>query len=642
LNSILVANRGEIARRIFRTASRMGLRTVAVYSDADAGEPFVREADEAIHIGPAPALESYLSIERVLDAARESRADLVHPGYGFLAEDPAFATAVARAGLAFVGPSADVLALAGSKAGARELASRSGVPVLPGFAETERSDAALISAAHDVKFPVMLKPSAGGGGKGMYIARSEAELREALAASRRIATAAFGDDRLILERYVERARHLEVQLLGDAHGRIVAVGERDCSAQRRHQKVVEEAPAPGIADAQRERLLTFAAALGRAAGYVSAGTAEFVMDPEGQLFFLEINARLQVEHPVTEAVFGLDLVEQQIRVALGERLNLATPRATGHAIEARIYAEDPAAGFVPSTGRVVHVRWPEGVRVDAGVEEGSTVTPYYDPLLAKLVVHAKDRPAAVEGLASALERTEILGLRTNLEFLGRLVRHPVVREGTVTTDLIERQAAVLAPAAGPVPAEPRVLAAAAALEVSLARPGRSDPWSSLVGWRHLQAAPASLIVRDEHLEDVVGVHGSGPFRAGQHSISRDGTEPHAWLVDGVPAAAALDGSRAWVAWRGATYVLETGPRERTIEAATAGEAIAPMPGAVVAIAVRSGQRVRRGDTLVVVEAMKMEMPVRAPADGTVRAVLCGVGDQVERGQRLVDLEANGS
>ncbi|HEV2250863.1 MAG TPA: biotin carboxylase N-terminal domain-containing protein, partial [Candidatus Limnocylindria bacterium] len=382
--TVLVANRGEIARRVFRTAKRMGLPTVAVYSDADATAPFVREADRAIRIGPAPARDSYLNIASIVAAARETDARLIHPGYGFLSEQPAFADAVAAAGLMLVGPSPAVLRRLGDKAEAKAAAEAAGVPVLPGYRGADQRDEAFATAAEGIGYPVMLKPAAGGGGIGMQLVARGADLREALARARRTARGAFGDERLILERAIERPRHVEIQILADAHGTVLALGERDCSAQRRHQKVLEECPSPAIAPTLRARMSDAAVALAKAVGYVNAGTCEFIVDANGEFFFLEVNARLQVEHPVTELVWGIDLVEQQLRIAMGERLSIG-PKPSGHAIEARLYAEDPASGYLPSTGRIGCLEWPEGVRVDSGIEEGSVVSADYDPLLAKAV-----------------------------------------------------------------------------------------------------------------------------------------------------------------------------------------------------------------------------------------------------------------
>ncbi len=414
--TVLVANRGEIARRVFRTAKRLGLRSVAVYSDADATAPFVRDADTAIRIGPASARDSYLNVASIVAAARESDARLIHPGYGFLSEQAPFAEAVAAAGMTFVGPSPEVLRRLGDKAEAKAAAERAGVPVLPGYRGADQQDDAFAKAAKAVGYPVMLKPAAGGSGIGMLSVTRDADLREALARARRTARGAFGDERLILERAIERPRHVEIQLLADAHGTVLALGERDCSAQRRRQKVLEETPSPAVDATLRRRMSDAAVALAKAVGYVNAGTCEFIVDENGEFFFLEVNARLQVEHPVTEMVWGVDLVEQQLRVAMGERLSLdATPR--GHAIEVRLYAGDPASGFLPSSGRISFLEWTGGARIEAGIEEGSAVTADYDPLLAKVIVHAADRAKALDTLGAALRDSTVLGVRTNERFL---------------------------------------------------------------------------------------------------------------------------------------------------------------------------------------------------------------------------------
>jgi acetyl/propionyl-CoA carboxylase alpha subunit len=636
VTTLLVANRAEIARRVIRTARRMGLATVAVYSDADASAPHVREADKAMHIGPSPARESYLSIPRILDAARESGADLIHPGYGFLAEDPAFARAVADAGLTFVGPPADVLATLGSKSEAKAVARRAGIAVLPGYAEEDQRDAAFMEAAKRVGYPVMVKPTAGGGGIGMQIVEKHADLKEALARARRIALAAFGDERLMLERYVTAPRHIEVQILGDRHDRVRALGERDCSAQRRHQKIVEEGPAAGLTRWQRQKLAEAATTMAHSARYVGAGTVEFVVDQRGDAYFLEVNARLQVEHTVTEELTGFDLVEQQIRIASGERLELAKAAPSGHAVEARIYAEDPAAGFVPSTGTLVHVRWPEGVRVDAGYEEGGVVTDHYDPLIGKVIARGEDRAGALDALAEGLARTEILGVRTNIPFLLRYLSHSEVRAGRVTTSFVEEQLPELIPH-GDVPDEVYALAGAAVLD---ARPRASrDPWTALGAWRPGVGHSGSVVLRESDRERSVMVEGEGPYVVSGSHVARDDDEPHVWALDGTPAAAASHGPSVWVAWRGSTYELRTDPVERDIMEAAAGtEIVAPMPGVVLAVHASAGQVVKRGDAIAVMEAMKMELRIDAPADGTVTRLLCSAGDQLRRGQRIAEFE----
>ena len=644
--TVLVANRGEIARRVIRTARRMGLRSVAVYSDADAGLPFVAEADRAIRIGPAPAAESYLDAGRIIAAARESGATLVHPGYGFLSERTEFAAAVAAAGLRFVGPSPDVLHRLGDKAQAKTIAQAAGVPVLPGYQGDDQRDETFLAAAADTGYPVMLKPAAGGGGIGMQLVGEAAGMRAALARARRTAQGAFGDERLILERAITRPQHVEVQLLGDEHGSLLTVGERDCSAQRRHQKVLEETPSPAVDAALREKLSAAAIAVAERVGYTNAGTCEFIVDERGDFFFLEVNARLQVEHSVTEAAYGIDLVEQQLRIAQGERLELRLGTARS-AVEVRVYAEDPAAGFLPSTGRLAHVRWPDGVRVDAGYEAGSTVTRHYDPLLAKLIAVADDRGTALHQLARALDETEVLGVRTNLPFLRRLVAHPEVRAGRVTTALIGDDLASLAVPATPAPAAAYALAAAVRIADRPATP--TDPWSTLAGWRAGQAATGLVVLRDGDDERAVRLIGSGPsglaVRAGQadqwtsdgHAIGRaDG--PHRWTVDGLPAAAAVDGTLCWVGLGGAAYTFETAPRERSVDTVAGTEVVAPMPGIVLAIHAVADTSVRRGDVICVIEAMKMELQVSAPADGLLKRVLCAPGDQVRRGQRLAEFE----
>ena len=629
--TVLVANRGEIARRIFRTTKRMGLRSVAVYSDADAGAPFVREADVAIRIGAAPARDSYLNIPSIVAAAREADATLIHPGYGFLSEQAAFAETVAAAGLTFVGPSPEVLRRIGDKAEAKAVAEQAGVPVLPGYRGADQGDDAFAAASSRVGYPVMLKPAAGGGGIGMQLVTAEADLRDALARARRTARAAFGDERLILERAVERPRHVEIQLLADTHGSVITLGERDCSAQRRHQKVLEETPSPAVTPALRKTLSDAAIAIATAVGYVNAGTCEFIVDTKGDFFFLEVNARLQVEHPITELVWGVDLVEQQLRIAMGERLAVDA-RPTGHAFEARIYAEDPASGFLPSTGLVAFLEWPDGIRVDSAIEEGSVVTGDYDPLLAKIVVGGNDRAGALGRLDAAIGLSTLLGVRTNQRFLRRLIAHKAVREGNVDSTLIDRTPD-LAAGPGDPPREVRAVAAATFAASTTVAIDPKDPWRALAGWRGGGPATTTAILDDR----PVRVAGSGPYRVEGHEIAREDVGGH-WTIDGHPAIAVRDGAEVWVKWRDETYVLDTADRERNVSALAGTEIIAPMPGVVLAVHARSGQRVKRGDLVCVVEAMKMELRVESPADGTVTKVLCAQGDQVRRGQRLAEFE----
>ena len=635
MTRLLVANRGEIARRIFRTARRMGIATVAVYSDADASLPFVREADLALRLGPAPASASYLDIERVLAAARESEADLIHPGYGFLAESPAFANAVDAAGLRFVGPSAKVMSALGDKANAKDIARRAGVPTLPGHASEDQRDETFIAAAKRIGYPVIVKPIAGGGGIGMQRVRDESSLRDALAKARRIAAASFGDERLMLERLVEHPRHVEVQILADTHGQTVALGERDCSAQRRYQKVLEETPAPSLDDDQRKAMSDAAIAVAREAHYTSAGTVEFAVDERGDFFFLEVNARLQVEHPVTELVWGVDLVEQQMRIAQGDRLSLGEPAPRGHAIEVRLYAEDVDAGFLPSTGQLLHFRVPDGIRVDAGYDEGCEITRHYDPLLAKLIAHGPHRKLALAKLDEALAQTEALGVRTNLPFLRGLVAHPDVQRGRVDTELVSREFEHLVPADGDATSGALALAASAVAEAAKDVAG---PWAERGAFRVGDVPGTTVVLHEGVREHVTRISGAGPYRTGEHVVAKDQSERHAWTLDGAPAAAALAAGRVWAGYAGRSFELDTDAPARTLDATLATEVAAPMPGVVIGAQARAEQRVRRGDLLFVVEAMKMELRVEAPADGTVKRVLASVGQQVQRGQRLAEFE----
>jgi 3-methylcrotonyl-CoA carboxylase alpha subunit len=650
VTTLLVANRGEIAVRVFRTAGRMGLRCVAVHSEADAGAPFVRMADEAVCIGPAAAKDSYLRVDRILEAARRTGAELIHPGFGFLSEDAAFCRAVEEAGLVFVGPSPEVLAAMGGKDEAKRMAEAAGVPVLPGYAGEDQSDDALERAAKEIGYPVMVKPAAGGGGKGMAVVRGPEELARALASARRVAAGAFGDDRLLLERYLVSPRHVEVQVVADTHGNVLHLGERDCSLQRRHQKILEETPSPAIDAALREQLCSSAVALARHVGYRSAGTCEFLVDqpgaqgvPEGAATFgfIEMNARLQVEHPVTEMVTGLDLVELQLRVAMGEPLSLRQEdvRSAGHAVEVRLYAEDPDEGFLPQSGRILHLRWPQGARIDSGVEEGSAVTSFYDPMLAKVVVHGSDRRSALRLLRSALDDTEVLGVRTNLPFLRAVVADPVVVEGGITTNWLEDAYDGWRSGAEAGLAEALAVAAAAEADLILSARVGPDPWSAAgpfrLGGRH---APVGVVLCSGGDEHYLTVEEGDPYRVGHHTVA-PGPAARTWMLDDRAATAVRDGRTWQVWWDGAPYDMTIGPRVREVDA-EAGPAHlgAPMPGTVIAVRVSAGDRVSRGQDLVIVEAMKMELAVKASADGVVKTVLCAPGEQVDRGQTLVDLE----
>ena len=601
-STLLVANRGEIALRIIRGARSLGIRTVAVYSDADHDAPHVRAADTAVHIGPTPAPESYLDIDAILTAARRSGADAVHPGYGFLSERSAFARAVTEAGLVFVGPDADVMDRMGRKDAAREIAVAAGVPVVPAYG--------LDDDPTTFTYPVLVKAAAGGGGKGMRIVRQAAELPDAVAAAGREARAAFGDDTLLIERYVELGRHVEMQVLADHHGSVIHLAERDCSAQRRHQKVVEEAPAPGLSDVAREVLHRTAVDLCREVGYTNAGTVEYLVAGD-EVFFLEMNTRLQVEHPVTEAVTGLDLVQLQLRIAAGLPLGLTQDdvRITGHAFEARVYAEDAWAGFLPQAGVATHVAWPGGVRVDAALESGQRVGTAYDPMLGKVIAHGPDRETARRLLVAALDRTAIIGLTTNTGFLRTLVASDAMRDATVDTAWLDRHELE-----APDPAPARAYAARAVLHG--ARPGGDgSPFGAHDGWR-LSGPAATTAVRLDG-ESVLPDDEPGP-------------QPAAVLVTDHAVDVALHGH--WFRF------LRT--RTPADELATGGDGtiLAPMPGTVTRLDVAEGDRVTAGQTLGVLEAMKMELPLTSPVAGVVRALGACVGDQVALKHVLVEVE----
>jgi acetyl-CoA/propionyl-CoA carboxylase biotin carboxyl carrier protein len=646
LSRVLIANRGEIALRVMRTLRRLGVESVAVYSDADADAPHVRAADRAMRLGPAPAAESYLHVERVIAAARASGADAVHPGYGFLSERPAFVRACSDAGLVFVGPSAEAMALLGDKVAAKDVAARAGVPVVPGLAGKQLSDEEITEWVGGEHLPVLLKAAAGGGGKGMRVVRSLEDLPEAIGAARREAAAAFGDDRLLVERYLERSRHIEVQVIADAHGTVLHLGERECSLQRRHQKVIEEAPSPVVDEALRARMGEAACALARAAGYVGAGTVELIAehDDPSSLYFLEVNARLQVEHPVTEAVTGLDLVELQLRVAAGEPLPLSQSdvRLSGHAVEARVYAEDPANGFLPSTGRVVAYREPAGavagggvppdgeppaVRVDSGIEEGTEIAAYYDPLLAKVIAHGSDRASALARLDRAMAELRVVGVTTNAPYLRALLARPEVRAGELDTELIERLGeAVAAPAPDPS------LAGLAALAL-LGEPPSDDPWDALDGWR--LGGPAARVPARMRLDGPAGevwaVAPSSGVRRMRDALVIEGDGGVARVVEVFP-----DGGAVWlvddgVASRWSPAVDRAGARS------AGGSLDAPMPGTVIEVRVEPGAAVAEGDTLVILESMKMELAIQAPADGVVADVFVATGDRVAQSAPLVAL-----
>ncbi|MFD7712023.1 biotin carboxylase N-terminal domain-containing protein [Streptomyces sp. NPDC059786] len=650
-DTVLVANRGEIAVRVIRTLRSLGVRSVAVFSDADAGARHVREADTAVRIGPAPAAESYLSAQRLIAAAARAGAQAVHPGYGFLAENAAFATACEDAGLVFVGPPASAIDLMGDKIRAKETVRAAGVPVVPGSSGSGLTDAELADAAREIGMPVLLKPSAGGGGKGMRLVREEAALPEEIAAARREARASFGDDTLLVERWIDRPRHIEIQVLADGHGHVIHLGERECSLQRRHQKIVEEAPSVLLDEATRAAMGEAAVQAARSCHYRGAGTVEFIVpggDPSAY-YFMEMNTRLQVEHPVTELITGLDLVEWQLRVAAGERLPYEQKDIvlTGHAVEARLCAEDPARGFLPSGGTVTLLREPagDGVRTDSGLTEGTEVGSLYDPMLAKVIAYGPDRPTALRKLRAALARTVTLGVQTNAGFLRRLLAHPAVVAGELDTGLVEREADGLIPAE--VPEE--VYEAAAAVRVEALRPagagtstgtgtgtgvasgsdsgsGWVDPFSVPSGWR-LGGTPKPLSFPLRVTEPVEHVP------RGAHTVTGDEVSV---VLDGVLHTFHRAGD--WLGRDGdAWHVRDHDPVAASLTRgahAGADSLTAPMPGTVTVVKVAVGDEVSAGQSLLVVEAMKMEHVISAPHAGTVSELDVTAGTTVAMDQVL--------
>ena len=608
-NTLLIANRGEIACRVARTAQRLGIRSVAVYSAADAGALHTRVADEAIEIGPANARESYLNIQALLRAARSARAEAIHPGYGFLSQSPEFAEACENAGIRFVGPSANAIRLMGVKDQAKKLMQTAGVPVVPGYLGERQDEPTLMREAERVGYPLLVKAIAGGGGKGMRVVRARDELSAALAAASGEAVRAFGDGRVMLERYIERARHVEVQVIGDSHGNMLHLLERDCSLQRRYQKIIEEAPAPGLSAALRKRLHDAAVAAARAVDYRNAGTIEFVVHGE-EFFFLEMNTRLQVEHPVTEAILGLDLVELQLRVAAGEALSISqnTITSAGHAFEARLYAEDPRRNFLPAGGRVRELTWPARVRIDAAVEKGDRVVTDYDALLAKLIVHAANRELALVELQRALADIRIEGVTTNLAALMALASDPDVRAGRVSTRMIDERGEKLLPDLAGQIERAAMRAAAALLREESASP--ASPWDCK------GAAPVRL------------------QRPDGESI----------LVHAVPdsfadATVEVEPDRVTVWLDGEAHLFDRVSRSSDAEAhAGEGTLRAPMPGVILAVHVKKGDTVARGQALIVMEAMKMEHTLTASSPGDIAELHVGRGDRVREGDALLILQ----
>ena len=656
---LLIANRGEIACRVIRTAKRMGLRTVAVFSDADRGAAHVLLADQAELIGPAPAKDSYLRIDAIIDAARMSGAEAIHPGYGFLSENSDFAQACADAGLVFVGPSAETIRLMGSKSAAKARVECRGVPIVPGYHGEDQSLASLQEAADRIGYPVLVKASAGGGGRGMRVVSRSEELAEAVDSAKREALSAFGNDQLLVEKLVAKPRHIEVQVFGDTYGNVVSLYERECTLQRRRQKVIEEAPSIAVTPQRREEMSVAARAAAQAVGYVGAGTVEFIAD-EGGFYFIEMNTRLQVEHPVTEMITGLDLVEWQLRVASGEALPLTQDAiaVNGHAIEARIYAEDAGKGFLPATGTISEWRGPvgPGIRVDTGFRAGDAVTPYYDALLAKLIAWGEDRPQALARLIEALGAFEIAGVTTNVAFLRALASHPAVAAGEIDTGFIERELGALTAATKPVLAPLDLAAACAAVllreqgeQAELAQPSAlSSPWDRSDGWSVAGRRSRRLAFRNssERYDAVLWYTRDG--------VSLESAGNNARLQF-VPRDGALDlclgdaPERVSAAWYGRDLDLTT-PRGRVqlhwidpfaaeaSEIAAAGTIVAPMPGTVTRILAEPGAEVQRGAPLIVLEAMKMEHTLRAPADGRLQKLNCAVGDVVQEGAELAEFE----
>ena len=660
---ILIANRGEIACRVARTARRLGMRTVAVYSDADVHALHVEACDEAYRLGPPPPRESYLDGAAIIAIALKSGAQAIHPGYGFLSENEAFAAASAKAGLVFIGPPPAAIAAMGSKAAAKTIMAPASVPLVPGYHGDDQDAALLAREAQKIGFPVLIKATSGGGGKGMKIVAAAHEFGAALASAQREAKSSFGDDRVLIEKYLTSPRHIEIQVFADTHGNAVYLFERDCSVQRRHQKVLEEAPAPGLPPERRRAMGAAAVAAARAIGYVGAGTVEFIAEQDGRFYFMEMNTRLQVEHPVTEMITGLDLVEWQLRVASGEVLPKRQDELsiTGHAIEARLYAEDPERGFLPSIGRLVHWRMPAPtprVRIDTGVRAGDEVSPYYDPMLAKLIVWGEDRERALAQLRAALADCEVAGVTTNIAFLERVVAHDAFASGRLDTGLIDKHRDALFPAPGATP--PRALLAAALAEyaaivdtaaaAAVASGDPHSPWHVPDAWWNGSATHAirqtfadgdarhAVTLRpragggvDVELADRT-VRARVRRRDGRYLIDADGT----------PFAAAV------VALGDDRLVFAPGLRRRLKlidplahageEEARAGHLTAPMSGTVVAVMVKVGDKVAKGAALVVLEAMKMEHTIAAPAAGVVAAVNFAVGERVAEGADLVDLE----
>ena len=653
-NKILIANRGEIACRVIATCRRLGIATVAVYSDADRNARHVRLADEAIHIGAAPAAESYLRAEVILDAARRSGAQAVHPGYGFLSENAGFARACDAAGIVFIGPPASAIDAMGDKSSAKALMQTANVPLTPGYHGERQEPEFLRTQADAIGYPVLIKASAGGGGKGMRKVEASADFEAALASCQREAQASFGNAHVLVEKYVERPRHIEIQVFGDSHGNVVYLFERDCSVQRRHQKVLEEAPAPGMTAERRAAMGKAATDAARAVGYVGAGTVEFIAGPDGDFYFMEMNTRLQVEHPVTELITGTDLVEWQLRVAAGQPMPKTQEQLQihGHAIEARLYAEDADRGFLPSTGTLRHLRLPQpgaNVRVDAGVEQGDAITPYYDPMIAKLIVWDVDRASALQRMQQALTQCQVVGVTTNAAFLRRLVLTDSFHTANLDTALIEREREALDIHHVAASDNDWALAAVLAVANDTLHDNDASPWAIADSWR--LTGPAARSVTMEHLEQrkqlqVRDSANGWQVQVGDTSISVTGKTGSTGYV--LQLGERLQRGNA-IREGNALYVFGNDQQQRfnihdpVAEADSSndhgGSLLAPMPGRVVTLLVQPGSTVSRGTPLLVMEAMKMEHTLQAPADGTVHGFRARAGDQVADGAVLVDFEA---
>jgi 3-methylcrotonyl-CoA carboxylase alpha subunit len=651
-DKILIANRGEIACRVARTARRMGIATVAVFSDADRHSRHVALADEAFRIGPPAAADSYLRADSIIDVARRSGAKAIHPGYGFLSENAEFAEACERARVVFIGPPPAAIRAMGDKSAAKTVMEEAGVTTVPGYHGDDQAADFLRAEAGRIGYPVLIKASSGGGGKGMRAVAAPGDFDAALAACRREAKSAFGNDRVLIERLLERPRHIEIQVFADRYGECLHLFERDCSVQRRHQKVIEEAPAPGMTDERRGEMGKAAVAAARAVGYAGAGTVEFIVDRAGKFYFMEMNTRLQVEHPVTEMITGLDLVEWQLRVAAGEPLPAKQEalRINGHAFEARIYAEDPARDFLPGTGRILHLDFPPEsphLRVDTGVRAGDVVTPYYDSMIAKLVVHDLDRARALERLSAALGELEVAGPVTNIDFLRRLARCRAFAEGRLDTGLIERHRDELLAQRG-APSEGML--ALAALSVQLAHAGsRPSPWGLADGWRLNRREPIALVFHDSDGSYAVTLRRLGIAYEMEidgrlrplEGRREDNGKVHAKL-DGARLEGRVirSGARIEVFLPGEHRCLELhDPLAQDFEAGPLGGSLAaPLPGRIAAVLVESGAKVEKGTPLLVLEAMKMEHTIVAPARGVVAAIRCKAGEQVVEGAELIEIE----